>query len=51
MFLEVIYCHDRSFNCLSTQRQISDFFGIWCVSLVEVTINNFRLFFLIETDL
>ena len=27
------------------------FFCIWCVSLIEVTVQNFRLFFLIETDL
>ena len=26
------------------------FFGIWCVSLVEITTQNFRLLFLRETD-
>ena len=38
-------------NVLKTQRQISDFFSIWCVSLIEVTMQNFRLPFLIETGL
>ena len=27
------------------------FFGIWCKSLVKVAMQNFRLLFLIETDL
>ena len=36
---------------LKTQRQMSGFFGIWCVSLVEVTMQNLRLIFLIEADL
>ena len=27
------------------------FYGIWCESLVEVTVQNFRLLFLTETDL
>ena len=27
------------------------FFGIWCETLVEVTVQNFRLLFLTETDL
>ena len=36
----------------STSWFFSDSFGIWCKSLVvEVTVQNFRLLFLIETDL
>ena len=36
---------------LKTQRQISKFFGIWCVSFIEVAVQNFRLLFLVETFL
>ena len=35
---------------LKSLRQISDFYGIWRESLVEVTVQNFRLLFLTETD-
>ena len=35
---------------LKTQRQISDFL-VFGVSLVEVTVQNFRLLLLVETDL
>ena len=33
-------------SLLKTQRQLSDFFGIWRVPLVEVTVVNLRLPFL-----
>ena len=35
---------------LKTQRQMFDFW-YWCVPFVEVTVQNFKVLFLIETDL
>ena len=35
---------------LKTQRQISDFFGVCCKSLSEVTVQNFRLLFPTENE-
>ena len=38
-------------NILKDSATDIRFFGIWCVSLAEVTVKKFRLLFLIETDL
>ena len=50
--LSTIPCNDfpNLFWNFKTHWQISGFFGIKCVSLVEVTVQNFRLLFLRETD-
>ena len=34
---------------LKSQGEVSDFCGIWCESLAEATVQNFRLLFLPET--
>lgn len=37
------------FRQLRTQKQISDFFHIWCESLVGVTVHHFKFFFFIKS--